>query len=102
MISPKWSALGLAHRGRSGTGRFPALPVLDHLGSTELAAYLFRATQTEEKLRREHVRQKETANRIHHEVGGKVRLTIHELGRTMPENLPVAVKGYRFVKGAVR
>lgn len=27
--------------------------ILDHMGSTELAANLFRATQTEEKLRRE-------------------------------------------------
>ncbi|MEI6780524.1 MAG: DNA damage-inducible protein D [Verrucomicrobiota bacterium] len=64
--------------------------VLDHMGSTELAANLFRATQTEEKLRRENVRAKEVANRIHNEVGRKVRKTIHELGGTMPENLPVA------------
>jgi DNA-damage-inducible protein D len=64
--------------------------LLDHMGSTELAANLFRATQTEEKLRRENVRNKDHANRIHSEVGRKVRRTIHELGGTMPENLPVA------------
>jgi DNA-damage-inducible protein D len=64
--------------------------VLDHMGSTELAANLFRATQTEEKLRRENVRNKIQANRIHNDVGRKVRRTIHELGGTMPENLPVA------------
>ncbi len=64
--------------------------VLDHMGSTELAANLFRATQTEEKLRRENVWNKDHANRIHNEVGRKVRQTIHELGGTMPENLPVA------------
>jgi DNA-damage-inducible protein D len=64
--------------------------ILDHMGSTELAANLFRATQTEEKLRRENVRSKETAGRIHHDVGRKVRQTIRELGGTMPENLPVA------------
>jgi DNA-damage-inducible protein D len=63
--------------------------VLDHMASTELAANLFRATQTEDKLRRENVRSKEVANRIHNEVGRKVRTTIHELGGTMPENLPV-------------
>ena len=34
----------------------PKQHVLDHMGSTELAANLFRATQTEEKLRRENVR----------------------------------------------
>ena len=64
--------------------------VLDHMGSTELAANLFRATQTEEKLRRENVRNKDHANRIHNEVGRKIRRTIHELGGTMPEHLPVA------------
>jgi DNA-damage-inducible protein D len=64
--------------------------VLDHMGSTELAANLFRATQTEEKLRRKNVRNKDHANRIHNDVGRKVRRTIHELGGTMPENLPVA------------
>ena len=68
----------------------PKQEVLDHMGSAELAANLFRATQTEEKLRRESVRNKDHANRIHHEVGRKVRKTIHELGGTMPENLPVA------------
>ncbi|MDD5141717.1 MAG: DNA damage-inducible protein D [Verrucomicrobiales bacterium] len=68
----------------------PRQQVLDHIGSTELAANLFRATQTEEKLRRENVRNKDHANRIHNEVGRKVRKTIHELGGTMPENLPVA------------
>ena len=64
--------------------------VPDHIGSTELDANLFRATQTEEKLRRENVRNKDHAGRIHNEVGRKVRQTIHELGGTMPENLPVA------------
>ena len=64
--------------------------ILDHMGSTELAANLFRATQTEEKLRREQASSKERANQIHHEVGKKVRQTIRDLGGTMPENLPVA------------
>jgi DNA-damage-inducible protein D len=68
----------------------PKQQILDHMGSTELAANLFRATQTEEKLRREKVRSKDLANEIHHQVGRKVRQTIRELGGTMPENLPVA------------
>ena len=68
----------------------PKEHVLDHMGSTELAANLFRATQTEEKLRRENVRNKNRANAIHQDVGRKVRQTIRELGGTMPENLPVA------------
>ena len=68
----------------------PKEPLLDYMGSTELAANLFRATQTEEKLRRENVRNKDQANRIHEAVGRTVRRTIHELGGTMPENLPLA------------
>lgn len=64
--------------------------ILDHMGSTELAANLFRATQTEEKLRRENITNKEEANKTHREVGAKIRKTIHELGGTMPEELPTA------------
>ncbi|KGN77323.1 damage-indicible protein DnaD [Porphyromonas gulae] len=69
--------------------------ILDHMGSTELAANLFRATQTEEKLRRENIKGKTKANQTHYEVGKKVRQTIKELGGTMPEDLPVAdsIKG---------
>jgi DNA-damage-inducible protein D len=62
--------------------------ILDHMGSTELAANLFRATQTEEKLRRENIKGRESANRTHRQVGAKIRQTIKELGGTMPENLP--------------
>lgn len=61
---------------------------LDHMGSTELAANLFRATQAEEKLRRDNIQGKENANQTHYEVGQKVRKTIEELGGTMPKNLP--------------
>ncbi len=64
--------------------------ILDHMGSTELAANLFRATQTEEKLKRENIKGKANANHTHYEVGKKVRQTIEELGGTMPEDLPTA------------
>ena len=64
--------------------------ILDHMGSTELAANLFRATQTEEKLRRENIKGKQHANKTHYEVGAKVRQTIKELGGTIPEELPTA------------
>ncbi|WP_438317269.1 DNA damage-inducible protein D [Sporosarcina sp. FA9] len=62
--------------------------ILDFMGSTELAANLFRATQTDEKLRRESVQGKINAYNTHLEVGTKVRQTIEELGGTMPEDLP--------------
>ena len=63
--------------------------ILDHMGSTELAANLFRATQTEEKIKRDSIAGKESANYTHYVVGAKVRQTIGELGGTMPEALPV-------------
>ena len=66
--------------------------ILDHMGSTELAANLFRATQTDEKLRRENIKGKSEANKTHYDVGRKVRQTIKELGGTMPEDLPTPAK----------
>jgi DNA-damage-inducible protein D len=64
--------------------------ILDHMGSTELAANLFRATQTEEKLKKskDKIKSKNDANIIHAEVGKKVRKAIKDIGGTMPENLP--------------
>lgn len=62
--------------------------ILDYMGSTELAANLFRATQAEEKLRRDDIEGKQAANLAHQQVGEKVRQTIQELGGTMPEDLP--------------
>jgi DNA-damage-inducible protein D len=72
--------------------------ILDHMGSTELAANLFRATQTEEKLKRDQVRGKNSANQTHFEVGKKVRQTIYELGGTMPEKLPTPEKSIKQVE----
>ncbi len=66
--------------------------ILDYMGSTELAANLFRATQAEEKLKRDRVKSKTEANHTHFQVGQKVRQTIQELGGTLPENLPTPDK----------
>jgi len=71
-------------------GLEPKQKILDHMGSTELAANLFRATQTEDKLRRENIKGKSEANRAHYEIGIVVRRTIEEIGGTMPEDLPSA------------
>jgi DNA-damage-inducible protein D len=72
--------------------------ILDHMGSTELAANLFRITQAEDKLRRENIKGKENANRIHFEVGATVRNTIKELGGTMPEHLPAPDKSIKQIE----
>ena len=72
--------------------------ILDHMGSTELAANLFRATQTEEKLRRENIQGKKEAGQAHYEVGSKVRQTITDLGGTMPEDLPTPEKSIKQIE----
>lgn len=75
--------------------------ILDYMGSTELAANLFRATQAEEKLRRENIQGKSNANNAHYEVGTKVRKTIEELGGTMPENLPTPDKSIKQIESEI-
>jgi DNA-damage-inducible protein D len=72
--------------------------ILDHMGSTELAANLFRATQTDDKLRRENIRGKEKANMTHFVVGKKVRQTIKELGGTMPEDIELPEKSIQEIE----
>ena len=62
------------------------------MGSEELAANLFRITQTEAKLKREHIKTKERANETHYTVGKTVRKAIKDIGGTMPENLPTPEK----------
>lgn len=69
-------------------GLKPSQKILDHMGSTEMAANLFRATQTEDKLRRDGTQGKQEANHVHFQVGQKVRQTIKDIGGTMPEDLP--------------
>lgn len=81
-------------RGADEIKDYKSLPrkanILDHMGSTELAANLFRITQTEEKLRSKNIFGKEQACDAHYEVGQKVRQTMRELSGIMPEDLPVA------------
>ncbi|MFH1444387.1 MAG: DNA damage-inducible protein D [Candidatus Peregrinibacteria bacterium] len=65
--------------------------VLDRAGATELAANLFRITQTDEQLRKrlesgDIIGDRSAAN-THFKVGGKVRQTIKDIGGTLPEHL---------------
>ncbi|WP_269789606.1 BRO family protein [Stenotrophomonas sp. Iso1] len=85
-----------AHKGLKKSQK-----ILDHMGSTELAANLFRATQTEEKLKRDQVSGKAAANRTHQQVGEKVRKTIQELGGTLPEALPKPEKSIQQIQQAM-
>ena len=72
--------------------------ILDHMGSTELAANLFRATQAEEKLRRDNVQNKRQANQTHRDVGAQVRQAIKNIGGTMPEDLPTPTKSIKQIE----
>ena len=82
---------GLDRRGiQSKKGLSTSSNILDHMGSTELAANLFKATQAEEKLKRDKIKGKQAANKTHYDIGKKVRDTIKEIGGAMPEDMPVA------------
>ena len=69
--------------------------ILDNMGSEELAANLFRITQTESKLKKDKIHTENDANKTHYNVGAKVRKTIKELGGTMPEDLPTPKKSLK-------
>ncbi len=62
--------------------------LLDRAGTTELAANLFRITQTDEKIKKDSIKGDSAASQAHFMVGGKVRQTIKDIGGTTPENLP--------------
>ena len=62
--------------------------ILDNMCSEELAANLFRITQTESKLKKDNVRLEKTANETHYNIGKNIREVIIKNGGTMPEDLP--------------
>ena len=72
--------------------------ILDYMGSTELIANLFRISQTEEKLRRDHVQGAEQATSTHYKVGKEVRKAIEKIGGTMPEDLPTPEKSIQQIE----
>lgn len=72
--------------------------ILDYMGSAELAANLFRATQTDEVLRNRQIRDEQLANETHFNVGRTIRKTMEDLGTTMPENLPTPRESIQEIK----
>lgn len=72
--------------------------ILDHMGSAEMGANIFRITQTEELLNRNQVDNKDDANQTHYHVGKTVRKTMKELGNTVPENLPTPEKSTKEIE----
>ena len=76
--------------------------ILDYMGGEELAANLFRITQTEAKMRREGTSTPTEANAAHYQVGKAVRETIAGLGGTMPEELPTPDKSIKELEAEQR
>lgn len=72
--------------------------ILDYMGSTELAANLFRITQTDEVLKNNNIKTEDLACQTHHMVGRAVRETIKKVGGTMPENLPTPKKSTKEIE----
>ena len=62
--------------------------LLDRSGVTELAANLFRITQTDDKISKENIKGDKNAAWAHNMIGGKIRQTMKEIGGTLPEDLP--------------
>ncbi len=81
-------------------GLAPKQKILDQMGTTELAANLFRATQAAEKIRREGIQGPTVANATHYAVGQEVRDTIARLGGTMPEDLPTPIQSIQELEHA--
>ena len=69
--------------------------ILDNMGSEELAANLFRITQTDAKLEKNNITGEDNANDVHYNVGKEVRNTIKRIGGTMPEDLPTPDKSLK-------
>jgi len=72
--------------------------ILDYMGSTELAANLFRITQTDEVLKNKKVNNEDDACKTHHTVGQAVRQTIRKIGGTMPEKMPTPEKSIKEIE----
>ena len=69
--------------------------ILDNMGSEELAANLFRITQTESRLKKDNIQGENNANQVHYCIGRNIREVIEKNGGTMPEDLPTPKKSLK-------
>ena len=69
--------------------------ILDNMGSEELAANLFRITQTESRLEKDNICSEKEANKTHYNIGKNIREVIEKNGGTMPEELPTPKKSLK-------
>ncbi len=69
--------------------------ILDNMGSEELAANLFRITQTESKSKKDNIFTEKEANKTHYNIEKNIREVIAKNGGTMPEDLPTHKKSLK-------
>ena len=69
--------------------------ILDNMGSEELAANLFRITQTESRLKKDNIQGEKQANKTHYKIGKNIRDVIAKNVGTMPEDLPTTKKSLK-------
>ena len=72
--------------------------ILDNMGSEELAANLFRITQTESRLKKDNINSEKEANKTHYKIGKNIREVIAKNGGTMPEDLPTPQKSIKQIE----
>ena len=72
--------------------------ILDNMCSEELAANLFRITQTDSKLKKDNINTEYEANITHYNIGKNIREVIIKNGGTMPEDLPTPDKSLKELK----
>lgn len=85
---------GMYNMNLTRLSEFKGLPqgekLLDRMGKDELAANLFRVTQTDAKIRNENIRGQVPLERAATDVGRTVRETMTRISGTPPEQLPLA------------
>ena len=72
--------------------------ILDNMGSDELAANLFRISQTDQKLKNDKIHGENNANITHYKMGKDIRNFIKKQGGTMPEDLPTPGKSIKQIE----
>ena len=72
--------------------------ILDNMGSEELAANLFRITQTESRLKRDKVNTEKKACDTHNRIGKIVRKAIKEAGRNYARRIAYTTKKFKRIR----
>lgn len=63
--------------------------LLEHMGRTELAANLFRVTQTEERIKYKAIKGQPNLEQAHYDIGKDVRSIVIKNSGTVPEKFPL-------------